>query len=61
MKRAEKQAVLRVLKLVDGYVSTQDQRLLLAWNGGTMTWGELRQHLKAAIKLMRRDAAKEQP
>lgn len=46
-------AVRRVLKLVDGYLSTQPKDTLLAWRGGVMTWGELRQHLKAAEKLMR--------
>lgn len=49
--RERRQAVRRVLKLVDGYLSTQDQNLLLAWDGGMMTWGEIRQHVQMAIKL----------
>lgn len=43
-------AIKRVLKLVDGYLSTQDQDLALAWDGGIMTYGELRRHLHAALK-----------
>lgn len=41
--------IKRVLKLVDGYLSTQDQELVLAWDGGVMTYGELRKHLQAAL------------
>ena len=48
--REELEMVKRVLTLVDGYVSTQPEDLLLAWDGGVMTWGELRIHLSAALK-----------
>ena len=49
--REKRLAIRRVLKLVDGYLSTQDQDLLLAWRDGLMTWGEIRQHVQAAIRL----------
>lgn len=45
-------AIRRVLVLLDGYMSTENQDALLAWDGGMMTWRELRQHAKAAIKLL---------
>lgn len=54
MKKAEKDAVRRVLILVNGYMSTLPQDTLTAWDGGMMTWGELRQHVKAAMKIMGR-------
>ncbi len=44
-------AVKRVLRLVDGYASTDEDRLL-AYKGGVMTWKELRRHIQAAIKLL---------
>ena len=50
--RGEKRAVRRVLRLVDGYLSTRQQDELIAWNGGMMTWEELRAHVKAALKLL---------
>ena len=46
----ELRAIKRVLKLVDGYISTQNQDLLLAWDGGIMTWGELREHIQCVLK-----------
>lgn len=46
----ELRSIKLVLTLVDGYLSTQDQYLALAWDGGVMTYGELREHLKAALK-----------
>jgi hypothetical protein len=54
LRREEKAAVLRVLRLVDGYMSTQPKSTLLAWGGGMMTWKELRWHVKGAIKLARK-------
>lgn len=53
MTEVERRGVRRVLRLVDGYLSTLDQDTLTAWGGGMMTWGELRQHVKAAAKVMR--------
>jgi hypothetical protein len=51
--RAELRGIRRVLVLLDGYISTQkDQHILLAWDGGLMTWAELREHAKAAIKIL---------
>ena len=47
----KQRAIRRVLRLVDGYLSTRDQTELVAWNGGMMTWRELRWHIKAALKL----------
>jgi len=45
-------AVRRVLVLLDGYLSTEKPDTLTAWDGGWMTYRELRQHAKAAIKLL---------
>lgn len=46
-------AVRRVLELLDGYMSVQKpQHRLMAWEGGLMTWAEIREHAKAAIKLL---------
>lgn len=44
-------AIRRVMELVDGYISTQNPNLLLAWDGGVMTWGELRWHILSALDL----------
>lgn len=53
LNAAKKKAIVkRVLRLVDGYLSTRDQMELIAWNGGMMTWRELRQHIKGALRLM---------
>lgn len=49
-KTEELKGIKRVLILVDGYLSTQPPELALAWDGGVMTYGELREHLKAALK-----------
>jgi hypothetical protein len=43
-------AIKRVLKLVDGYASNLQQHTLYAWDGGCMTWAELREQLQAATK-----------
>ena len=47
----ERKAVKRVLRLVDGYLSTQQSGMLLSYNGRIMTWGELRLHVQAAMKV----------
>jgi hypothetical protein len=44
-------AIRRVLALVDGYLSTQNPDALLAWDGGMLTWDDLRHHVQAALKL----------
>jgi hypothetical protein len=44
-------AVKRVLRLVEGYLATLPQDTLAAYDGGMMTWGELRKHVEAALKL----------
>jgi hypothetical protein len=49
----EAEAVCRVLKLLDGYMSVmKPQYALHAWNGGCMTIAELREHARAAIELL---------
>jgi hypothetical protein len=48
ISRPELTGIKRVLELVDGYISTQPQDLLLGWDGGVMTWKEIRMHIKAA-------------
>ena len=53
MTRRQLHQIRSVLELVDGYLSTQPQDLLLAWAGGMMTWAELRQHVQEAMKLIR--------
>lgn len=52
MPVAHAEAVRRVLRLVDGYLSTDDQDTLRAFDGGLTTYGELRQHIKGALKLV---------
>lgn len=52
MNKVKRLAVRRVLRLVDGYLSTRDQSELIAYDGGMMTWGELRQHVKAALNIV---------
>ena len=47
----ERAAIKRVLKLVDGFLSTLPEDTLAAWDGGVMTWAELRRHVQAASKL----------
>lgn len=50
-QQKELEAIGRVLELVDGYLSTLPQKALTAWDGGMMTWEELRMHVQAARKL----------
>jgi hypothetical protein len=45
-------AIKRVLALVDGYLSILPQHTLVAWDGGVMTWAELREHVQAALKII---------
>lgn len=49
-ERKQLRAIRRVLKLLDGYLSTMPDALH-AWNGGAMTISELRQHVQAAAAL----------
>jgi len=51
MPAAHVAAVRRVLRLVDDYASTGENHLM-AWKGGAMTWGDIRRHVQAALKLM---------
>ena len=51
-------AVRRVLKLADGYASTERQHVLMAFEGGVMTWAEIREHIQAAIALLPRNKRK---
>lgn len=44
-------AIRRVFALADGYASTEPQHILMAWDGGVMTWAEVRQHIQAALSL----------
>jgi hypothetical protein len=49
ISRTELVGIKRVLELVDGYISMQpDQENLMTWNGGLMTWWEIRDHIRAA-------------
>lgn len=34
-------ASVRVLALLEGYISTENPAALVGWNGGMMTWAEL--------------------
>lgn len=52
LPREHYNAVRRVLKLLDGYMSGWDQAALHGHDGGMMTVEELRQHAQAAIKLL---------
>lgn len=45
-------AIRRVLVLLDGYMSHQDQHVVLGHDGGMMTIGELREHAQAAVALI---------
>lgn len=51
IRNDERAAIKRVLTLVDGFLSTLPGDTLAAWDGGVMTWNELRRHVKAASKL----------
>lgn len=44
-------AIKRVLALVDGYLSTLPRDRVVAWDGGMLTWDDLRHHVQAALKL----------
>lgn len=50
-KKEQLEGIARVLDLVDGYMGTQPQQTLLAFDGGLMTWAELREHVQYARKL----------
>jgi len=42
----------RVLKLVNGYLGRNtDKNTLVGWDGGIMTWGEIRFHIRGALGL----------
>jgi hypothetical protein len=51
MTRAELQAVRRVLRLMDRYISSQKLDVLVSFDGHLWTRRELRQHVRAALKL----------
>lgn len=40
----------RVLRMVDRYLKSQRQDLLVTEGRGLMTWGEIRHHIKSALK-----------
>lgn len=50
----EMSAIGRVLDLVDGYLSVEDQDALRGWDGGMMTYQELREHIELAHRVIRR-------
>jgi len=50
IQREELIAIRRLFRLIDGYISTQDQDMLLGWDGGLMIWPEIRQNNKIALK-----------
>lgn len=54
-------AIARVLTLVDGYLSTQNPDALLAWEGGMMTWDDLRNHVRGALRLASQSDAGSKP
>jgi len=41
----------RVLRLVDGYLSQMDQAAKRTYGRGTMTISQLRQHVRAALRM----------
>lgn len=51
IRNEERAAIKRVLTLVDGFLSTLPGDTLASWDGGMMTWAEVRKHVKAASKL----------
>lgn len=55
--REHSDAVWRVLGLLDKFMATQPQKTLHAVDGGLFTIQELRQHLKAARKLLPKERA----
>ncbi len=52
MTEHERLAVRRVLKMVDKFLATEKQSLLVTDGRGLMTWGEIRAHITAAISLL---------
>lgn len=40
----------RVLRMTDRYLAKQRQDLLVTEGRGLMTWGEIRHHIKSALK-----------
>lgn len=50
-------AIKRVLALVDGYLSVLPKDALVAWDGGMLTWDDLRHHVQEASKLIRADSS----
>jgi hypothetical protein len=44
----ERLAVRRVLEMTNRYLKRQNQDLLVTEGRGLMTWGEIREHIKAA-------------
>lgn len=57
LPREQSDAVWRVLGLLDKFMATQPQKILHAVDGGLFTVQELRQHLKAARKLLPKERA----
>lgn len=53
-------AIRRVLRMTDRFLARQKQDLLATDGKGLMTWGEVRQHVRAAIDsdLLRRPIKK---
>jgi hypothetical protein len=52
-------AIVRVLELLDGYLSTENPHALLSWRGGMMTRAELRAHASGARELAVKEFGKE--
>ena len=55
LKREGSDAIWRVLGLVDAHLANQPQQTLHAIDGGLFTIAELRQHVKAARRLLPRE------
>lgn len=54
MTKREREQVLayrRVLRLVNAYLGRQKQDLLVTDGRGLMTWGEIRYHVREALRL----------
>lgn len=49
--KAERAAYRKVLRLVDGYLAKQPQRVLQTDGRGWMTWAEVRYHIKLALSM----------
>ena len=55
MNKVERQAIKRVLSMTTNFIAAQPQETLIASvDGGLMTWGEIQEHLRAALTLMER-------